>query len=466
MYQRQLEEYIENHIDEMLEDVKKLVRIDSTRGEKKEGKPFGEGPAEALAAAEEMMRQYGFITKNYDNYVVTGDISEDEKGLDILAHLDVVPVTPDWTVTSPFDPVVQDGKIYGRGTSDDKGPAVAALYAMRAIKESGVPLKRNVRLILGADEECGSSDLEYYYGIEKEAPMSFSPDADYPVINLEKGRLEAVFERNFSESEKVFPAVLEIKGGDTVNVVPAKASAVVKGIAKDELQEEIQRDTCGVKFELEEEDDRIIIYAKGTAGHASLPETGQNAISALLGLLARLPFAESERTSAIRAMARMFPYGDMGGEALEVSMEDEISGRLTMNLGVISLEENHFEAAIDSRIPVCGDDKNVADMVRNCVNKNGFEMTASSLTKSHYVPADSAFVKTLVESYEKYSGQKGEVRGIGGSTYVHELECGVAFGCAMDDVDNHMHGDDEFMVVDVLVMSAKIFADVICRLCC
>lgn len=466
MYQKHLEEYIENHIDEMLEDVKKLVRIDSTKGEKKEGKPFGEGPADVLAAAEEMMRQYGFITKNYDNYVVTGDISENEKGLDILAHLDVVPVTPDWTVTNPFEPVIRNGKIYGRGTSDDKGPAIAALYAMRAVKETGIPLKKNVRLILGADEECGSSDLDYYYGIEEEAPMSFTPDADYPVINLEKGRLEAVFERDFPEMEDKFPAVLQIKGGDKVNVVPAKAAAVVKGVTEEIIREEIEKDNSGVRFEVEEDGGCMVIKAKGLAGHASLPETGRNAISALLGLLVKLPLAESERTSAVRAMARMFPYGDADGKALGVSMEDEISGKLTMNLGVILLEDNHFEAAIDSRIPVCGDNRDVVGIVKDCVNKNGFDLTGSTLTKSHYVPADSLFVKTLMDCYEKYSGERGEALAIGGSTYVHELERGVAFGCAVDGVDNHMHGDDEFMEVDMLVMSAKIFADVIWRLCC
>lgn len=463
MYRKKLEEYMENHKEEMLEDLKTLVRIDSTRGEKKDGKPFGEGPAKVLAAAQEMLEGYGLLTKNYDNYVVTGDLSEKEKGLDILAHLDVVPVTKDWTVTEPFQPLVKDGRIYGRGTSDDKGPAVAALYAIRAVKELGIPLTKNVRLILGADEECGSSDLEYYYNIEKEAPASFTPDADYPVINLEKGRLEAVYEKVFAEPS--FPAVLEINGGDKVNVVPANAYAVVAGLAQETIRTEIEKDTSGVAFELEGNGEKLIIRAKGRAGHASLPEHGQNAVSALLELLARLPLAESDSTAAVKAAAEMFPFGDVNGKALGVCMEDEVSGMITMNLGILTMDKDHMEISVDSRVPVCGNDENVTEVIRNCMDKNGFYMKSGALSKPHYVPADSPFVKTLLESYEHYSGRKGEARAMGGGTYVHELERGVAFGCAMDDVDNHMHGDDEFMVVDVLVMSAKIFADVICKLC-
>lgn len=156
MTEEKIDAYYDSKKDEMIEDLKTLVRIDSQRGRAKEGKPFGDGPAKVVAAAEGLMKQYGLQTTNYDNYVVTGDFGTQEKALDILAHLDVVPVTEDWTVTEPFQPKVVDGRIYGRGTADDKGPAIAALYALRAIRELGLPMKKSVRLILGSDEECGS----------------------------------------------------------------------------------------------------------------------------------------------------------------------------------------------------------------------------------------------------------------------------------------------------------------------
>ena len=159
MYREQIEAYIDGKKDEMLTDLQTLVRIDSQRGTPEEGMPFGEGPARVLKEASALMEKAGLTVTNYDNYVVTGDFGPGEKALDILAHLDVVPVTKDWTVTQPFEPLIRDGRIYGRGTADDKGPAVAALYAIRAVRELGLPIKHSVRLILGSDEECGSSDL-------------------------------------------------------------------------------------------------------------------------------------------------------------------------------------------------------------------------------------------------------------------------------------------------------------------
>lgn len=229
MYREQIDAYIDAHKEQLIDDVMKLVRIDSQRTQETPGKPYGEGPAEVLEAAKELMDSYGFATRNYENRVVTGDFNEKEKQLDILAHLDVVPVTKDWTVTDPFQPVIRDGKIYGRGTADDKGPAMAALYAMKAVKDLGIELDYNVRLILGSDEECGSSDLVYYYGVEKEAPMSFTPDADFPVINIEKGHFSKKFHGEFEDCDAL-PKIVKIHGGDKVNVVPANAEAVILGL--------------------------------------------------------------------------------------------------------------------------------------------------------------------------------------------------------------------------------------------
>lgn len=137
----------------------------------------------------ELARAAGFSTRLYDDCVGAVDLQPGPRGLDILAHLDVVPVEDNWTMCQPFAPKVVDGRLYGRGAQDDKGPAIAALYAMRCIRELGLPLRQNVRLVLGTDEECGSSDLPHYYAQEEEAPVTISPDADFPLINLEKGQM-------------------------------------------------------------------------------------------------------------------------------------------------------------------------------------------------------------------------------------------------------------------------------------
>ena len=167
MRKEELRTYIENHESEMIEDLKSLIRIPSEKQAAEPGKPFGAPAAEALAQGIEILEKYGFAVTNYDNYAIAADFNQEEKGLDILAHLDVVPAGEGWQETDPFTPLIKEGKMFGRGTADDKGPAIAAIYAMRAVKELGYPLKKNVRLVLGSDEECGSSDLEYYYKKER-----------------------------------------------------------------------------------------------------------------------------------------------------------------------------------------------------------------------------------------------------------------------------------------------------------
>ena len=467
MYKEQIDAYIDGHREEMLEDLKTLVKIDSQRGKSQEGMPFGEGPAKALAAAQAMMDKYGFKTRNYDNYVVTGDFNEKEKQLDILAHLDVVPVTEDWTVTQPFDPLVRDGRIYGRGTADDKGPAIAALYAMRAIRELGVPMEKNVRLILGSDEECGSSDLVHYYSIEEEAPMSFTPDADFPLINIEKAQLQRPFLAVF-KADGALPRILQIKGGSKVNVVPGKAYAIVEGMETAVLQEMAKKVECetGIAFDIRCEEKATWIEAKGNSGHASTPEVGNNALTGLLMLLARLPFAPSDGFDKVKAVAEMFPHNDYNGKALGVDMEDVESGSLTMNLGIFEYSPERLSGHFDSRAPLCASDENLTEVIRQKMLGYGIVMEAGKLVPAHHVPADSEFVRTLLGSYELYTGKKdSRPLAIGGGTYVHELERGVAFGCMEPGVDNHMHGDDEFMEIDTLLTSAKIFADSIVKLC-
>lgn len=465
MYQKKLDQFIDDHREEMLEDLKRLIRIDSVKGEALPGKPFGEGPAKVLAEAEKLLSGYGFRVTNYDNYAITADFNGKEKQLDILAHLDVVPVSPqDWTVTQPFEPKIQDGKIYGRGTADDKGPAIAAIYAMRAIRECGIDLEKSVRLVLGSDEESGSDDLKYYYSKEVEAPMTFTPDANFPVINTEKGRLAKVFTKEFEEPVTL-PEITSFHSGTAVNIVPAKACAQVKGISPETVNEAVAADDSGVTFTVSSEEDVVTIEAKGLAAHASTPEKGNNALCALLELLAKLPLAGTGRTEAFRTIAQWFPRTDYAGAGLGVAMEDEVSGALTMNLGKLDYDGKKLTGVFDSRVPVCGSDETVTRVIEKQFAEAGFAFEKGNMSAVHYVPADSELVQSLLASYERYTGIKGEPIAIGGGTYVHELERGVAFGCEIEGVDNHMHGDDEFMDIEVLVMSAKIFADAILRLC-
>ena len=282
----------------------------------------------------------GFKTRNYENFVGAIDLNDQPTELDILAHLDVVPGGDNWTITTPFEPRVLDGRIYGRGTSDDKGPAIAALYALRAIKDLQIPLRKNVRLILGTDEECGGLDLGYYYQREPEAPLSFTPDAEFPVINIEKGGLRGEFSATWTKEESS-PRIVSIKGGIKFNVVPAHAEAIIAGLTSDAITSAIEAASqkTGVIFTAREEHDQLLISAKGTSAHAATPADGNNAITALLELLDSLPLAATPSFDSVKALNRLFPHGDWAGKALGVAMSDELSGELTLSFNIIDLNE-------------------------------------------------------------------------------------------------------------------------------
>lgn len=466
MYRKEIEEYIEAHRQELLEDICTLCRINSEKMPYKEGMPYGEGAFTALTEALTMAENYGFSISNYDNYVGTVDINDKESQLDILAHLDVVPAGEGWTETDPFEPVVKGDRLYGRGTADDKGPAVAALYAMRAVKELNIPLKKNARLILGTDEECGSSDIAHYYAIEKEAPMTFSPDGSYPVVNTEKGGLNGHFTASFAPSEAL-PKLVSLDAGIKVNVVPGKAHAIVQGIDIELLEKaasETEAET-GIRFEFDIDEDSAAITAIGAGAHASKPEEGNNALTGLLVLLKKLPFAACGQMEAIGRMMELIPHGDTKGEALGIAMSDEISGELSLAFTLLKITDTELDGTFDSRLPICATTDNVLEVVRTNMAEKGFTLHNDSMRPPHHVDGDSEFIRTLLRTYEEYTGRKGECIAIGGGTYVHELQNGVAFGAAMPETDNRMHGADEFAVIEELIVSAKMFAQVIVDLC-
>ena len=466
MYREQIEAYFADKQEEILADICRLIRIKSERGEPREGMPFGEGPYAALKEGEAMLREKGFAPKNFDNYVISAELNDKPAYLGILAHRDVVSEGSGWTFP-PYEGTVKDGRLYGRGSADDKGPAVVALWAMKAAREIEPNLSRGARLILGSAEETGSEDLEHYLPLEPAPPVSFSPDAEYPVINIEKGGHRPIFGADWAE-DPALPRVTEIHGGSTVNIVPLESDAWVEGLALETILEHCARESkkTGVQFGAVEEGGLIHIHALGESAHAASPEGGKNAQTALLALLASLPLAPSAGQKAICDLSRLFPYGDNHGTALGVDQEDAISGRLTLVFSKLTFTKTGFEGQYDSRCPICATNDNMRAVSEKNLNACGFTFRKKpDMYAPHHTSAESDLCQTLLRTYEDYTGQKGECVAIGGGTYVHDIEGGVAFGCAMPGTDNRMHGADEFAVIDELMVSAKMFTQVILDLC-
>ncbi|MCI7473830.1 MAG: Sapep family Mn(2+)-dependent dipeptidase [Clostridiales bacterium] len=467
MYQDQINAYFDDPArrQQLVEAISRLVRIRSVREEAQPGMPFGPGPAAALAEGLRLAEELGFSVKNYDNYVGAVDFNERETQLHILCHLDVVGEGTGWTVTEPYEPIEVEGMLYGRGTDDDKGPAVAALLAMQAVRDLGVPLKKNVRLLLGTDEESGSEDIAYYYSKEPYAPCTFSPDGEFPVINLEKGSYKPVFTKTWA-AESATPRVKELHGGFRINVLPPEAECVVAGLSAEAARPYCDKAAAetGVTYVLTQRGDDLHILCKGKGAHASTPEEGVNAITGLIHLLCALPLAKVGSTAALHALNALFPHGDCAGKALGIAQADEMSGPLTLAFSLLELNDTGLSGQFDSRVPVCANEDNCKAAAEAVFAKFGFT-AEGGMQAPHYTPADTPLVSTLLKCYEQYSGRKGECLAIGGGTYVHDIPGGVAFGCAMPGFNGNMHGADEHTCIADQLTAAKIFTQAIIDLC-
>ena len=450
-------DYIDTLRPQMVESLGELISFPSYRQEPAEGAPFGVPARQCLDKALEICENLGFTTKNYDGYAGTASITDGEPSLGILAHLDVVPEGDGWTY-DPYKATVEDGILYGRGAMDDKGPAVAVMYAMKALKDLGVPLPNGVELIVGTDEECGSSDIRYFRQHAKMPKWLFTPDANYPIINIEKGHIGGRFTAHVSGGD-----IIELHGGKTANAVPASAYAVVKNISENEIFDAIKRADCTVDFTLSSVPNGIRIDAKGVNAHASTPDLGDNALTALIKVLSLLPDC-GEAQEKLRGLYKAFPYRETNGASAGLEMRDDISGALTLAFDILNLENGEFSGVIDIRFPICGTVDGISGTLTKALNDAGFEAAVGGV-EPHYVDSDGEFVRTLLGAYESVTGKKGECLAIGGGTYVHGIPGGVAFGCEVDGEDNRIHGADEFIRVDALVENAKIFAEAIVRVC-
>jgi succinyl-diaminopimelate desuccinylase len=460
-----IDAFVEANADAMIEDIKKLIAIRSVRGDAEPGMPYGRAVNDALVCARNIAETAGLNAENVAGCMLDVNLNDREDVLGILCHLDVVPEGTGWT-TPPFEGHIRDGRIYGRGAADNKGPAVAAIYALRCVKELGAPLSKNVRLMLGTDEENGSSDLKAYTKIKRLPPFCFSPDAAFPVYNIEKGRYAGAFASAWAPSDAL-PRILSVDGGSAVNVVPDEATAVIAGMDAETVRPFAAAfaEASGVDFDLGETADGCRIEAKGLGTHASFPEFGRNAVTALIGLLAGMPFADSEGFERLKSVNALLPHGDFSGTALGVAMSDELSGSLTLNLGVFHFGDTGLKGEFDARCPLCSTEENTSRVIASRFAALGLTVGHTEMILPHHVPEDLPFIATLLGAYEEVTGMKGECVAMGGGTYIHGYENCVAFGAAYPETETYAHAADEYSVIEELKANIKIYVRVILRMC-
>jgi succinyl-diaminopimelate desuccinylase len=453
---------INNRIDEMKEDIIKstteVVKIKSLEGEPKEGMPFGEGPYTAMQKALEIAKGLGFKTVNLDGYVGYAEYGEGEEYVTALGHMDVVPEGEGW-MYPPYAAEIHDGKIYGRGTSDDKGPIIAALYGLKAIKDLGLPVSKRIRIIFGTNEETGSKELEYYLEKEKAPVAGFTPDADYPIINGEKGMTSFSIVKDFNNKANGDVIIKEIKGGQAPNIVPDYCNAVLSAKNKDEIVKAVSAfaKDSGYELSAEADENNVIIKSKGEASHGAVPELGKNAIMQLFAFLGTLNLGSNDVSQFVEFMNKYIGM-EAHGESFGCCLEDEVSGKLSFNLGMIDMNEDKSVVVLNLRYPVT---KKLEDMM-NPFNKRIEEVGIRIENFVHqeplYFAPEHPLIKSLQKVYTEQTGNEAKLVSIGGGTYAKEMPNIVAFGPMFPGDPDCIHKPNEYIEINKLILNAKIYA--------
>lgn len=462
--ERKIDELVKSYREDMIQSLEELVSIPSVINleNAREGAPFGMEIRSALDGLLKLAGELGFETRDYDGYAAAVDFGTEGKEVGILSHIDVVPPGNGWS-KNPFVPEIVNGKMYGRGTIDDKGPLVASLYAMKAVKESGLPIRNHVRHIIGCDEETGHRCIKYYLTKEKGPDLGFSPDGMFSVIHAEKGILRFQIQTNRKLPDTKELCVIRIAGGTVVNAVPNIAEVWLGGPGEqlEEVQKEFQVKAAEGSAKME--GDVLHLTFPGVSAHAMQPWLGENAILSMIRFLKEVPFGDRKTREYFQNLDTLFGDG-WEGRNLGVACQDQLSGKLSMNLGILNVEGEKTELKVDVRCPVHIDLDTVWKTICLTCEKYGFRPEYWQKRPPLYVPKDARLVQILLDVYEDVTGKREEAITIGGGTYCRDVENFVSFGPVFPGEPELAHEADEFIDLDQLMECARLYAQALYRL--
>lgn len=462
-------EEVQKRKNSIIQDTQQFLKIKSVLDEENrtEDAPFGEGISKALNYVLDQGCKDGFTVKNLNGLAGHIEFGEGEDLIGILCHVDVVPEGDGWT-SDPYGAEIRENKIFARGAIDDKGPTIAAYYALKIVKELGLPLHKRVRIILGTDEESNWRCVDHYFKHEEMPTMGFAPDADFPIINAEKGIFDFTLEQNLLPTDGNEQIVLlNFQAGRRLNMVPdlGEASIIctesiaetIKGSFKEFIKD------MGVHGTAIVEDGLLKLRLEGISAHGMEPNKGKNA-----GLLLNKFLKEQQLDTNAEKFTRFVDkyFGsDTRGNALEIGFMDEVSGELTINCGTLSFSEKEGgKIGLNLRYPVTHQIEESKKKIKETAKANGFLYTELDDSKPHYVDADSPLIKVLTKVYEEQTNEKSELIAIGGGTYARSLVAGVAFGPLFPGRPDVAHQKDEYIEIEDLLKATAIYAQAIYEL--
>lgn len=441
-------EYVLAHQDDLIKRTNDLLKIPSVLDEfnPDSDTPFGEAINNALMHMLNLGQEDGFITKNIKNYAGHVEYGDGDEILGVLCHLDVVPTGDGWS-HPPFEPYIEDGKLFARGATDDKGPTMAAYFALKLLKEWGFKPKKRVRVIFGTDEETAWRGIDKYFKSEDMPTIGFAPDACFPLIYGEKGILS--FDITGGAKDDV---LLSFNAGDRYNVVPDVASCTLARDLKDKFKAFLSFN--GFKGEVI--DDTYYVYGK--RAHAMQPNTGVNAAFILA------QFLNQHLENPFIQYINEYLAFDYLGEKLGLNHHDEEMKDFTMNPAVFAFDGRSFKIGVNCRYPKGWDKELAIESLHKSLDPYQFVLEMLEDKDVHYVPKDDPLIQTLLTAYQKYTDDLSEPITIGGGTYARSLEKAVAFGPLMPGRKEVAHQVDEFIHVGDLLKATAVYMEAIYQL--
>lgn len=449
---------IDQYFDDMLAALGALVSIPSVCDTSSRQKPFGQPCREALDYILNLAGRLGLTTANVNYYAGEASYGTGNSYIDILTHVDVVPAGDGWN-TDPYEMVKKGSFLYGRGTADDKGAAIASLYALKALKDAHVTGNYCLRTVFGCGEEIGSNDLDVYYRKRGYPVMGFTPDCSYGICGSEKGILCA----DFSVPHSRCSVVKSFHAGLAVNAVPDRAHAEIfcSNIQYDKLKAAIQGNSG---FSIRKEGDLAFLNAVGKAAHGAEPELGENAASKLIHLLYEV-FTRDELGLLLTFAAEKIGL-EYDGSSLGIRMADKESGPLTLNAGIVAVQDGTELISADIRYPVTASKEMIINQLRQ--NATAYQVTVTEIKHMAplHIPAESFMISAMSDAYRAVTGENCNIYSTGGGTYArHARNTVAAFGPVFpDEPPSNAHGPNEHIELGHYLKHSRICLEAMYRL--
>ncbi len=433
---------LEQNFENMVSVLQKVIRFNTEKAMPAPNAPFGVELKNCLDYVLELSQQFGFTTYNCNGYAGHVDfVGSGTKTVGVLGHLDVVPSKAEEWKYPPYGGEIHDGKLFGRGTMDDKGPMIACLFALKALKDAGFQPSSTVRLIFGCDEESGMECMHNYFKHQPFPDISFSPDGDFPVINREKG----IFQYDVVCGK--LPDGVTIMAGERANVVPSLC------VATSPIQLEVIGNTT------EKLENGVYTYTSyGKSAHGSTPNEGVNATHAIIEMLAKV-YPSNETLAFLHSKCL-----DTTGKLWGINLHDNESGNLTCSLDIIrTATDGTVTITVDIRFPVSFSCQHMNDVI--CANTpKEFQVVPNHVSEPLFVPADTYLVSTLMDIYNTTMKVQTEPLAIGGGTYSRCLPNCVAFGPLFPGEEQTIHMPNECIDLDNLKLMAELYMEALYRL--